>query len=852
MLIGTARYTALDELPHVANNLEALKKLLCEPDLWGVHEANCRIVADPAHVPDVVEAVAKAAQEAKDTLVVYYAGHGLLDEKLDLHLTLTDSQPGKVDYTAVPYQHVRKRIHESGARRKIVILDCCYSARAEMTGRSAPIIDKATISGTYLLTAAEDAALAVPGETYTAFTGELVSLLRKGLPGGPELLDLDTIYRTLREMLASRSRPLPHSQDRDQGGDLTLVRNRAVTQPDAPEARAEARHRVAAIRDARAVGRRASAAFLRRNKLPNHQLIYVRRALDRDLATVTRAVAPGALERLTRRRTFRHRGEQAVDRDVPPQIVLVLDPPGSGKTMLATQLALADEAFFCVARTADDPGVHELNEVLRDLGGKDPLDLLVETGMPLVYVVDGLDEADNPESRRAIVQLLKTLGKLNAAADRRRLLAFPVLLVFTARDDTWERWISVFEGRSVVRFKDRLARFSDEELGQALTRYSEAYQYSLVGSRTPDGTEALSVPFNLRVLSEAYEFQGPVRFGDALGENVLQQYFERRRSNIAAQGISGLTATVFMELAGDLALAAVRTPEARIPEQTALRLIAERSPRLRGNEREVLGLLIAEQLLRHDGTGALRFRYPAFIEYLVALTAVRSPGLDRLEEVTEKVAAAPEVSSAAVRRNVRSLARSMPPEVARQANTVYTTSPTYVTANLTTFRSDLGRGTVTAAEDLETIHRTIGRMSPADAWEAFFVVVAKPNGQPADRVVYAFGHAWDKNSRRPDRWRLLEKIGERRVLTDDEVVERIAGSRRPREWEVFLAWLSTYPERSAVAHRLRTSRDGDLLAVFREGGLVWDQVTGLFTLALNDQDYVEGVLFGSAAYAPTE
>lgn len=504
-----------------------------------------------------------------------------------------------------------------------------------------------------------------------------------------------------------------------------------------------------------------------------------------------------------------------------------------------------------MARTADAPDVEKLNEVLQNLGGKNPLDRLVETGMPLVYVVDGLDEADNPKSRSAIVRLLKTLGELNAAAERRRLLAFPVLLVFTSRDDTWERWISVFEGRPAIRFKDRLARFSDQELGQALSCYSEAYQYSLVGARTPDGVDVLSVPFNLRVLSEAYEYQGPIEFADALGENVLRHYFERRRSDIAARGIPGLTAAVFMELAGDLAVAAVRTPETRIPERMALNLIAECFPQLRGNEQEVLDLLVVEQLLRRDGTGAVRFRYPAFIEYLVALTAVRSPRLDLLKEVTKNVATAPEISSAEVRRNVRSLARSMPPKVARLVETVYTTLPTYVTANLTRFRSDLGVGRVTTPEDLEAIHRSIRVMSPADAWNAFFVVIAKPNRQLADRLVHAFGHAWDKNARRPDRWRLLEKIGDRGVLTDDEVVKRIADSRSPREWEVFLALLSTYPERRTVAHRLRTYGNRDLLAVFRQSGLSWDQVTGLFTLALNDQDYVEGVLFGSAAYTPT-
>lgn len=56
------------------------------------------------------------------------------------------------------------------------------------------------IGGTYTLTSApaNAAALAPLDAPYTVFTGELISLLRTGMPGGPELLSLDPIYQRLR------------------------------------------------------------------------------------------------------------------------------------------------------------------------------------------------------------------------------------------------------------------------------------------------------------------------------------------------------------------------------------------------------------------------------------------------------------------------------------------------------------------------------------------------------------------------------------------------------------------------------------------------------------------------------
>ncbi|MGW7595693.1 caspase, EACC1-associated type, partial [Streptomyces rubiginosohelvolus] len=74
-------------------------------------------------------------------------------------------------------------------------------------------------------------ALAPPGETHTAFTGELLRLLREGVPGGPELLDLDTVYAQVYAALRAKGRPLPQKRDRNTAGGLALARNAAWAPP---------------------------------------------------------------------------------------------------------------------------------------------------------------------------------------------------------------------------------------------------------------------------------------------------------------------------------------------------------------------------------------------------------------------------------------------------------------------------------------------------------------------------------------------------------------------------------------------------------------------------------------------
>jgi hypothetical protein len=111
----------------------------------------------------------------------------------------------------------------------VVILDCCYSGRAVggMADTTETVANEATVEGTYLLASAPPnrQALSPPGESYTAFTGALLTLIREGVPNGPELLQLDAIYRHVRDTLKRRALPEPQIRVDNTAGELALVRN---------------------------------------------------------------------------------------------------------------------------------------------------------------------------------------------------------------------------------------------------------------------------------------------------------------------------------------------------------------------------------------------------------------------------------------------------------------------------------------------------------------------------------------------------------------------------------------------------------------------------------------------------
>ncbi|MEV7552190.1 caspase family protein [Amycolatopsis sp. NPDC089917] len=234
VLIGVSEYDSLPDLPGVANNLTTLRELFTARDVLGLPEDNCVLLTGSVTPDDLDRAISGAAAAASDTLIVYYSGHGLIDEHDGtLYLASRNTETTRVHATATPYEWIRRAIMRGPARR-VVILDCCFSGRAlnSMDGRQ--IAAMAAAEGTAVLAAAHENRMAVApqDEPHTAFTAELVQLLGKGIPDGPELLDVDEVFNVVSRALRAKGRPIPQGAFRNTAKDLALGRNRAWVRPD--------------------------------------------------------------------------------------------------------------------------------------------------------------------------------------------------------------------------------------------------------------------------------------------------------------------------------------------------------------------------------------------------------------------------------------------------------------------------------------------------------------------------------------------------------------------------------------------------------------------------------------------
>jgi Caspase domain len=227
VLIGVSDYEqhgSLCRLPAVHNNLTALEAILTDPIHGVFTNDHCLVVDSPDSPRSLMRRLTRGANEAEDVLLVYYAGHGLLDLAGDLHLTVRETDPDQLAGTAVPYEWIRQVVSNSPALTRILILDCCFSGRAvgAMSSDSAAL-NQIEVGGTYILasTTANRISVSIPGEKYTAFTGELIKLLSAESKNPIKLGDL---YRPLSAAMARRGFPRPKSSTSDSSGQLALRR----------------------------------------------------------------------------------------------------------------------------------------------------------------------------------------------------------------------------------------------------------------------------------------------------------------------------------------------------------------------------------------------------------------------------------------------------------------------------------------------------------------------------------------------------------------------------------------------------------------------------------------------------
>jgi uncharacterized caspase-like protein len=131
-LIGVSEYEpGFTPLPAATKDVEAMRRILENPELGGFDEVKALLNPDPVKMSEEIQAAFSSSRKTQDLVLLFFSGHGVRDERGNFYLATRitrKTQRGElVKGTAVAARFVHDIMNDCRSKRQVVILDCCYS-----------------------------------------------------------------------------------------------------------------------------------------------------------------------------------------------------------------------------------------------------------------------------------------------------------------------------------------------------------------------------------------------------------------------------------------------------------------------------------------------------------------------------------------------------------------------------------------------------------------------------------------------------------------------------------------------------------------------------------------------------
>lgn len=127
IVIGTGEFedSTFPLLPSTTQDAINLTRVLQNSDIGG-YEVKMFVNSSSYNVNKAIEGFFKK-RKRNDILLIYYSGHGILDEQGRLYLATVDTKMDLLRSTAISAAFINETLNRSRSRNQIMLLDCCYS-----------------------------------------------------------------------------------------------------------------------------------------------------------------------------------------------------------------------------------------------------------------------------------------------------------------------------------------------------------------------------------------------------------------------------------------------------------------------------------------------------------------------------------------------------------------------------------------------------------------------------------------------------------------------------------------------------------------------------------------------------
>jgi hypothetical protein len=239
LLVATSTYddAGLAGLVSPAQDAAALAEVLAAPEI-GRFTVSSVEDATSAEICQSIEDFT-AERDRADLVLLYMSCHGLKDEQGRLYFAARNTRRDRLRSTAVPAGFVNEILFACQSRRKVLLLDCCYSGAfakglAVKADASVHTADHFDARGLVVLTASDATQYAFEGDALSGraapsiFTASLAGGLRTGAADvdGDGLVSVDDLYEYARRRLSEQPRPQsPRKWEFDVAGSIVLARS---------------------------------------------------------------------------------------------------------------------------------------------------------------------------------------------------------------------------------------------------------------------------------------------------------------------------------------------------------------------------------------------------------------------------------------------------------------------------------------------------------------------------------------------------------------------------------------------------------------------------------------------------
>jgi formylglycine-generating enzyme required for sulfatase activity len=234
VLIASSRfpdYPGLEDLKFPENDVDRLDEVLKDPARGAFTDTV--VLKNPLYLDAIIQ-IRQMLKKASvnDLSLIYYAGHGKQDLYGRLCLAMTNTRIDLLEDTSVPLERIKTMMTESPLKKKVLILDCCFSGLAGDAFRSGVDDQLNMISrggGTYIMTATDkyESARERESEGHGVFTRHLIEGIRTGDADLNEdgWITMDELYNYVHDQVCQEGCQEPMKWNMNVKGEVVIARS---------------------------------------------------------------------------------------------------------------------------------------------------------------------------------------------------------------------------------------------------------------------------------------------------------------------------------------------------------------------------------------------------------------------------------------------------------------------------------------------------------------------------------------------------------------------------------------------------------------------------------------------------